>query len=283
MTSEYCVLNGELIKTEDACISPFDRGFMYGDGIFDTMYAPKGVPFLFNEHMGRLFDNLRRMEITLSRSPDEMRGIITALITRNGLVGIDSFIRTTVTRGVNKGGMFYPSDEPTLFIFADEVPEGLDEIREKGRRCVTASFPKSVKNPVYGVKSLNFLWSIMGMGEAFHAGADECIFFNSNGHLAEGSTSNVFVVTGHEIATPGDESGILPGVTRDYLITLLEEEGIHVMKKDITRDALFASDEVFLTGSLRGVVPVTSIDGHEFKTVYSRDIQSIYFNSLKSL
>ena len=280
MPSKYCIFNGELVEAEKGCISPYDRGFMLGDGVFDTMSAPKGVPFLFDEHMARLFDNMKKLEITLPYASKDLHGMISKLLDENGLAGTDSYVRTTVTRGINAGGMFYPSTTPTLVIIADRVPDNLDDVRDKGVTCIVSEVPKIVASPLNEIKSLNFMWSILGMKAAHEAGADECIFFNSDGLLAECCTSNIYIIKDKVILTPPESAGLLPGVTRDYLIALLGKSGITVQKRDITRDELLSADEVFLTSSLRGVVPVSSIEGKSYATVYIREIQNLYFNSL---
>jgi branched-chain amino acid aminotransferase len=277
MTGKYCILNGELTESSDARISPYDRGFMYGDGVFDTMSALKGVPFLFDEHIKRLYENLNNIEITLPYTSGGIHKMITSLIEKNGLSNKDSYVRTTVTRGLNAGTMFYPSKAPTLFITAAEVSDSVKDIRDNGIKCVISESQKLSKNPLNEIKSLNFLWSVMGAREAHRKGADECIFFNDNGFLAEGTTCNVFIVKDKAISTPTDDAGILPGITRGYLIGLLDAKGVTVTKKDITKDELMDADEVFITSSIRGVVPVISIGDKVFKKACTEEIQNIYF------
>ena len=280
MAEKYCNLNGELKKRTKARVSPCDRAFLYGDGIFDTMSAPKGVPFLFDEHMQRLFNNLKQMEISIPFTKDELYKMITTLIKKNGFSDTDSRVRITVTRGEHTGEMFYPSTSPTLFIKVDAVPDNLNAIRKNGISCIISEVPKLSKNPLYKIKSTNYLWSILGIKEASLAGARDCLYFNNNGYLAEGTTSNVFIVKDKAIFTPPDDAGILPGITRSYLIGLLHNEGIEATKRNITKEELLDADEVFLTSSVRGVVPVSDIGGKSFKISYIRDIQNIYFKSI---
>lgn len=280
MAKKCCILNGKLKERASARVSPCDRAFLYGDAIFDTMSAPMGVPFLFDEHMERLFDSLQEVEITLPYSKEELYEMTTKLIDANELSGMDSFVRTTVTRGKHTGEMYFPSTKPTLFITADPVEENIDDVRKSGLRCVISTTPKQKKNPLYRIKSTSFLWSIMGIKEARLAGARESLFFNNEGCLAEGSTTNVFIIKDKKIFTPPDDAGILLGITRNYLIKLLRVKGIKVTKKDIIKQELIDADEVFLTSSVRGVVPVSDIGDKSFNISYTRDIQNIYFKSI---
>ncbi len=231
MRTEYCILNGDTIKCEDARISPFDRGFMYGDGVFDTIFVPKGVSFLFDEHITRLFDGMLKLGITLPYSKSTIYNMVNELVAKNALTGVDAYLRITVTRGKHSGKMYHPSEASTFFVIAAALPESVISARENGISCVISEAPKCGTNPIYGIKSLNFLWSILGMRQAIESNADECLFFNSDGYLAEGATSNVFIIKNGAISTPAIGSGILPGVTRDYLIKLLRQHGMSVSEK----------------------------------------------------
>ncbi len=278
--TDRCILNGDVMELSQTGISPLDRGFMYGDGIFDTMFAPKGVPFLFDGHIKRLRDNLNLIDISLPYSDDDMKGMIGSLIRANGLTGTDTSVRTTVTRGVNMRRMFYPSDRPTLFIIARAVPESVSKVKDEGVRCTISDIARVASDPMYRIKSLNFLRYIMGIKAAQAAGVDDCIFFNTDGYVAECTTSNIFVIKGGEVFTPPDDAGLLPGITRDFVIALLEESRFCVQKRNITKDELFRADEVFLTSSVRGIVHVSSIDKATFSDNSVKTIQELYNNAI---
>ncbi len=280
MRTEYCILNGDIIKSEDARVSPFDRGFMYGDGVFDTIFAPKGVPFLFDEHITRLFDGMLKIGISMPHSKSTVYNMLTELVAKNALTGVDAYLRITVTRGKHSGKMYHPSFEPTLFVIAVALPESIISARENGISCVISEVPKCGTNPICGIKSLNFLWSILGMRQAIESNANECLFFNSDGYLAEGATSNVFIIKNGAISTPALDSGILPGVTRGYLIKLLRQGGMPVSERRIREEELLDADEVFITSAIRGVVAVNIIDDFQYRVKIVNKIKQLYFSSI---
>ncbi|MFC1856084.1 aminotransferase class IV [Thermodesulfobacteriota bacterium] len=280
MSNQFCILNGKLIKGSNACISPFDRGFMYGDGIFDTLFVRNGQLFLFDEHITRLLDNLSTISITHPYTIDMIRKMITELIDKNNLTETDAYVRTTITRGINAGQMFYKPTEPTLIILAGAVKETSIEQRENGVSCTISKIVRLSENPLSNIKSLNFLWSIYGMKQAAEESKDDCIFINDKGNITECSTSNIFIVKDGVVSTPYVNSGILPGVTRDYMIDLLKKNAIPTDERAISKEEMLNADELFLTSSVKGVTPVRSIGDLSFNNSFVKRVQDIYFASI---
>lgn len=262
--------NGKVVPEDRACVSVLDRGFNYGDGLFETLKASRGRPVLLAEHTARLRAGARALGFALkSLDPlfaDIRAGVIEKLLARNGLLKTDAHVRITVTRGVGGSGHTPPKNaNPTTVIVARGIdPDAIEVLRKRGVRAVTLTGPLPT---MAGIKSLNFLPNIMGKTQALKQGAFEGIFIGEDSMVREGTSTNVFMVAGDEVVTPPagtlGSSDALPGVTRGAVMELAVVEGFRVIERPFTAGELAGGDEAFLTNSILEVLPLVKIDSRK--------------------
>ena len=251
--------NGRLIGADKAVVSVSDRGFMYGDGVFETMRVYNRIVFKIDEHMARLERSLKTIRIKPPYSKSHLKKVIYNLLKTNKLK--NAYIRITVTRGEGRFGIEQKDMlRPNTVIVAKEFSPYPDRMFKKGISCRIVGTRQNEHSSISSVKSLNFLNYIMARFEAKDSGSDEAIVLNTKGHVAEAVTSNIFIVKGRSISTPSIASGALPGITRSVVIDIAKSLGIKVSQKTVSRRELLAAEEVFLTNSLAELLPVTSID-----------------------
>ncbi|MFH1189253.1 MAG: aminotransferase class IV [Candidatus Omnitrophota bacterium] len=252
-------INGKLFDAGKARISIFDRGFMYGDGVFETMRSVSGTVGEMDRHLGRLLRSLKTLGIKPPYSKRYLKRTIYGLLDKNKLK--DAYIRVAVTRGEGRFGIGRRDPQrPNTVIVAKRFEGYPERFYKKGiSAAVIAGIRQDRLSPLSGIKSLNFLGHIIARFEARHAGCDEAIILNTKGHVAEATTANVFIVKRGAVKTPTLESGILPGITRGAVIRLAKKLGLKVIEKDLSPRELLDSDEIFLTNSLAGILPVTKI------------------------
>jgi len=252
--SEVIYLNGSLVARSDARISALDYGFLYGFGLFETMRAYGGHVFRLERHLERLTDCAEALGIAVDVPVLRSAVIDTLRANRLG----DARIRLTVSIG--EGGMVpdpASCGEPTVLVTAGHYRPLPEQVYQKGFRAIVSSICCNSQSPISTMKSLNFLENMLARQEARTAGADEALFLNEKGLLAEASVSNVFLVVGGVLKTPGRESGILPGITREAVLELARRVDIPVVEGDVTLDELLDAGEAFLTNSLIEVMPLT--------------------------
>jgi branched-chain amino acid aminotransferase/4-amino-4-deoxychorismate lyase len=258
-------LNQQLVPLEQAAVSVLDHGFLYGHGVFETMRTYHGQVFLLHEHMERLRRAAADLRIPFLPSVEEIQDAITVLLKDNRLQ--DAYVRVTVTRGKGPMGVRGTFGEPTILIFAKELILPALEVYQQGRDlCVL----RTVRNsPETGdrVKSLNYLNSLAGIWELDDRGYAEGIMLNDKGAVAEGTVSNLFFAIDGMLATPSLETGILPGVTRAYVIKLSKKLGIPVHEKAFGVGELADFAEGFVTNSLVGIIPIRSIESIRYPLV----------------
>ncbi|HED53293.1 MAG TPA: branched-chain-amino-acid transaminase [Phycisphaerales bacterium] len=259
-------VNGKMLPKDQASINVFDHGLLYGDGVFEGIRVYKGRIFKLQQHMDRLYSCAKAIRIDLEKhvSRDEMIAIQRRCIETNELV--DGYIRLVVTRGVGTLGLHpFRCPEPGVVCIADQISLYPPELYQNGMRVVIAERPRiPVECLDPGVKSLNYLNNILAKIEAIDAGCLECIMLNIEGHVCEGSGDNIFLVKDGEMFTPPLSDGLLGGVTRRFVMeSLAPLAGIDVTERHITRDDLFAADEIFLTGTAAEVIAVTRIGKDE--------------------
>jgi len=259
-------LNGRFVPEEEAKVSVFDHGLLYGDGVFEGIRAYNGYVFKLEAHLDRLYDSARaiRLEIPLAR--EEMREAILETLRVNGLR--TSYIRPIVTRGIGDLGLDpRKCSKPTVIILVREwkalYPE---ELYERGLRAIVATTrarPPESLSP--SIKSLNYLTNIMAKIEANVWEADEAILLDVRGNVAEGSADNIFIVKKGVLYTPPVTTN-LPGITRATIIELAQEAHYPVREEYFGVAQLYMADEVFLTGTAAEVVPIVEIDGRPIGT-----------------
>ncbi|HEU4830047.1 MAG TPA: branched-chain-amino-acid transaminase [Gemmatimonadales bacterium] len=254
-------LDGQWLGPEEARVSVFDHGLLYGDGVFEGMRAYDGRVFRLQEHLERLYDSAHaiRLDIPLSRAEMEQ---VTLEGIRRAQLG-DGYLRHVVTRGVGDLG-FDPRKcaKATVFIIFDTIRLWPQEFYERGLRVVTASTPIPHRESLSPrVKSLNYLPHILAKLEGIEAGADEVLMLDSAGSVAEGSGQNLFVVKHRVIRTPPAHAGILRGVTRDAIIEIARDAKYDVREEPLNRYDVYTAHEAFFSGTAAEVVHIRQVDG----------------------
>ncbi len=252
-------INGKLVDINRATVSVFDRGFMYGDGLFETMRCYNGTVFKIDDHLRRLEHSAKTIAIKMPYSLKYLKKEIYKLIAVNALK--DAYIRLTITRGEGRFGIEHKDVlKPNMVIIAKKFEGYPRWMADKGISCHTVKIRQNDLSPLSGAKSLNFLNYIMARFEAKDSGADEAIILNTKGYVAESPTSNIFIVIGKSLITPSIVSGALPGITRAIIIKNGRKLGFKVAEKRLTYKELIKADEIFLTNTLAEVLPVTRVD-----------------------
>ncbi len=256
-------INGKLYPKDEAKISVFDHGLLYGDGVFEGIRCYNGNIFKLSEHIDRLYDSAKAISMEIQLTRDELKDAVINTLKANNLK--DSYIRLIVTRGVGKLGLNpFLCEESQVIIITDFIQLYSKELYEKGLDAIivpTIRNHSDALNP--NVKSLNYLNNILAKIECINAGATEGIMLNKDGYVAEGTGDNIFIVKNNGIVTPPTTAGILIGITRNVVIELANEAGTTVKEEQLTRDDLYNADECFLTGTAAEIIPVVNIDGRK--------------------
>jgi len=254
-------LDGQYVEEENAKVSVFDHGLLYGDGVFEGIRAYHGFVFKLKEHIDRLYQGAHTIGLRINETPEEMAQVVVETCRRNNLT--DAYIRLVVTRGKGDLGLD-PNKCPksTTFCIAATIKLYPEELYQKGMGVVTVATRRNIAeacNP--RVKSLNYLNNIYAKMEANLAGAGEGIMLNNEGYVAEATGDNVFYVKNGVLITPPIYAGLLEGVTRNCVMELARKRGIEVKETLFTRMDLYTADECFLTGTAAEVIPVVKYDG----------------------
>jgi len=253
-------INGELKPTDQAMISVFDHGLLYGDGVFDTMFATHGFIFKLRQHVERFRRSLRATRMALPIPEEDLERVIRETVAANGLR--DAYIKVVATRGVSPEPLLDPRNcTPTLIVFVRPYLSlaGAGK-RETGLSTKLTSIQRvghSALDP--RVKNLNYLNLVLAKFEAINANADEALLIDEEGFVCEAPGYNMFVVRDGVVMTP--ERGILEGITRETVLELCEELGIRSAIKSVAPFDLFVAEEIFLSSTAAGLVPVTRVDG----------------------
>ncbi|MBF0459233.1 MAG: aminodeoxychorismate lyase [Nitrospirae bacterium] len=253
--------NCELVSEEDARVSVFDRGFMYGDGVFETMRAYGGVVFKINDHIDRLRRSLTMIRLeNLPLSDESLCEAIYDTLNANAVT--EAVVRLSVSRGEGPIGLSIAfCRQPMIVIAARPFTPYPEDYYTNGIKLITAKIirtPANALNPM--IKSLNFLNNILAKAEADDVAAHEALMCNVNGHLAECSTSNIFFIKEATLYTPSVKSGILDGVMRAQVLELACEAELQVVEGEFFPATLYRADEVFVTNSVMEIMPVTAVD-----------------------
>lgn len=253
-------IDGEYYEKDQAKISVFDHGLLYGDGVFEGIRSYDGHVFRLGAHVKRLYASAKAIMLNIPVEPKEMHKIVTDTLAANGLA--DAYIRLLVTRGSGTLGLD-PEEcpSPSIICITDSVALYPEELYEKGLEVITASTRRIGLGTLYPqVKSMNYLNNIMAKIEAKNAGVLEAIMLNAGGSVAECTGDNIFIVKDAVLITPNINSGILPGVTRAAVMELAQGAGIRVEARIVSRYEVFTADECFLTGTAAEVIPVVKVD-----------------------
>jgi branched-chain amino acid aminotransferase len=259
-------VNGKITDQAHAVVSVFDHGFLYGEGVYETLRTYSGQPFLFDRHMRRLRKSASMLALSVPPANEEIDRRFRETMTAAGLGGrgCEAYLRILVTRGI--GELTYDPaacGDPTIVIIAKPHVDPPVEAFERGVMValvdIVRNHPGSV-NPL--IKSNNLLNNALAMQEAFRRGAFEGVMRNYRGELAECTTANLFVVKNGEALTPPIDAGLLAGITREYLFEVGADVGIAVREQTLRDADLLGADEAFLTSTTRELVPIVRVDSH---------------------
>ncbi|MCZ7396973.1 MAG: branched-chain-amino-acid transaminase [Candidatus Methanoperedens sp.] len=252
--------NGKFVPKNEARTSIYDHGFLYGDGVFEGIRAYNGRVFRLDEHLDRMYDSAKAIDLTVPISKEEMKKAIIETLKKNRLK--DAYIRPIVTRGDGDLGLDPRKClEPNIFIITQEWGAMYGDLYEKGLTAVTVGIRRNAPEALPpNIKSLNYLNNILAKIEANVKGGDEAIMMDVHGNVSEGSGDNIFVVKKHRILTPPAMNN-LRGITRAAAMELAIKDGIEVIETNLGLFDIYTADEVFVTGTAAEIAPVTKVDG----------------------
>ena len=252
-------VNEKIIDEKKAVISVFDRGMLYGDGLFETMRSYGGKVLALDKHLNRLYHSAGLINIKISKDKRYIKYIIYKLLRANRLK--DAYIRLAVTRGKGRVGLDATTivDQGMVIIVKRFAPYP-QRLYKRGVSLFTSSIKRNEQSFLSNIKSLNYLSNIMARMEAQSLNADDALLLNTRGEVAESAVSNIFMIKGEDLITPTIKSGILPGITREIVLSMALKLGLRPAEKRIRPAELKKADEVFLTNTLMEVLPVRKID-----------------------
>jgi branched-chain amino acid aminotransferase len=254
-------LDGNLVDQQDAKISVFDHGVLYGDGVFEGIRVYSGRVFELDAHIRRLYESAKAIRLPISMAPEQITAAVEQTVKANEIT--DGYVRLVVTRGVGTLGLNpFICKNSSIFIIADSIQLYPEELYEKGMRVISAT---TVRNHPLAIppqaKTLNYLNNILAKIEVLDHNVPEAIMYNHEGYVAEASGDNVLIVKDGVIYTPPAEAGALSGITRSIVIKLAKEENLQVVEKNLTKFDLYVCDEFFLTGTAAEVIGIVEVDG----------------------
>jgi branched-chain amino acid aminotransferase len=256
-----CWLNGSLVAPDEANISVFDHGLLYGDGVFEGIRFYRGAPFRLDAHMRRLERSARALALELPYPLAELAAAVRLTAEASGEP--DGYLRLVVTRGEGSLGIDPRScPRANVFVLADRLQMTPASALEQGARLIIASTRRLAADQLDPrIKSLNYLNQIMGRIEANHAGADEAVLLNRDGFVAEGTADNLFIALDGTLMTPPLKDGALDGITRQVVFEVAASLGIPCREQSLAVYDLYTADECFLSGTGAELIPVSQIQG----------------------
>ena len=281
-TNGFVFLNGRIIDASRATVSVYDRGLLYGDGLFETMRAYRGVAFAIEEHFHRLRTSADILGLPIPNL--DWPATIRALLEKNGLARQDAWVRLTITRGPAEPRVLPPDiAKPTTVIMVRPLDRDIARHQKRGVKVSLLPFSRYGFIPEH--KSINYLPAVVGKVLASYHGAYEGVFVRSDHVLTEGTTTSLFVVRERTLLT-SPLGGILPGVTRGLVIDLARANGITAVEREITTADLRLADEAFLTSSMIEIVPIVQVDdgalGKGHPGPVTGKLQKLYQASVKN-
>ena len=254
-------IDGKFYETDEAKISVFDHGLLYGDGVFEGIRSYGGIVFKLKEHIDRLYESAKTIMLKIPLAKKEMTEAVVQTLKKNNLK--DAYVRLVVTRGQGDLGLDpRKCKKPSVIIITDKIALYPEKYYQKGLSIITVPTRRNIPEAINPqVKSLNYLNNILAKIEAVNFGFEEAIMLNSEGYVIECTGDNIFVIKNGALFTPPAYLGALKGITRDCVIDIARSLDIHFSEKVLTRHKLFNADECFLTGTAAEIVPVVEIDG----------------------
>lgn len=259
--TQWIYLDGEFVTKENAKVSVYDHGFLYGDGIFEGIRIYNGNIFKCKEHLDRLYDSAKSIDLTIPLSYEEMEQALIETIRKNELR--DGYIRLVVSRGFGDLGLDpRRCKRASVIIIVEQLAIYSEEDYRNGLKVVSVSTRRNIPDALNPkIKSLNYLNNILVKIQANLAGVGEAIMLNAQGYVAEGSGDNIFIVKNGSIVTPPTYIGALDGITRRAIIDISKKLGYEVREEPFTLHDVYVADEVFLTGTAAEVIAVREADG----------------------
>jgi branched-chain amino acid aminotransferase len=254
-------LNGKLVDREDAKITVFDHGLLYGDGVFEGIRVYNSRVFELQAHLKRLYESAKAIRLTIKMGQSELAGAVEKTVKANDIT--EGYVRLLVTRGAGDLGLDpFICERSCIIIIADNIQLYPEKLYKEGMKVISAT---TVRNHPLAIppqaKTMNYLNNILAKIEALDNDVPEAIMYNHEGYVAEASGDNVLIVKDGIIYTPPAEAGALPGITRSIVIKLAKEQNIQVVEKNLTRFDLYVCDEFFLTGTAAEVIGIVDVDG----------------------
>ena len=277
---EYTYINGKLFLSNRAKIPVSDRGFAFGDGVFETLRSYRGNIFMFSRHLDRLFTSLRALRFNYSFDKDHIREAVEKTLKKNRLLAGDAYIKIMVTRGEHLGDLSFSGKyDASLIIITKKLQVPPPVFYSRGVDLISSTIKRTPSgNPAYTHKLMNYFENLYAKNEALSKNAYEAFFLTADKLVLEGAVTNIFIVRGRTVYTPSLSQNILPGVTRSTVIDLCGENDIKVREKKIHYRDLIDATEVFLTNSIIEILPVKKVDIHSVRGSVPGDIASRLVN-----
>ncbi len=253
-------VSGKLFDKEDAKISVYDHGLLYGDGVFEGLRSYQGRVFRLEQHLERLWQSAKAILLEIPISREKMTAAIEQTLSANKIT--DGYVRVVVTRGAGALGLDpNKTSDPQVIVIADHISLYPPELYRNGLDIVTVSTQRNHPAALSPrIKSLNYLNNILAKIEGLQAGCTEALMLNHKGEIAECTADNIFLVSGGVLLTPSTESGILEGITRQAVIELAAQSRITLREIPLTRHDVYIAEECFLTGTAAEIIPVVKVD-----------------------
>jgi len=253
-------INGEYFEKDQAKVSVFDHGLLYGDGVFEGIRSYNRLVFKLREHIDRLYESAHGIMLSISLTKEEMLKAVVDTLKLNNLD--NAYIRLIVTRGVGDLGLDpRKCKNASIIIITDSIKLYPESLYKEGLNIITVPTPRNIPealNPQ--IKSLNYLNNILAKIEAINSGCEEALMFTAQGYVAECTGDNIFIIKDNSLITPPAYLGILKGITRASVMGIAGKQGITVKEEVITRHNIYTADECFLTGTAAEIIPVIRVD-----------------------
>lgn len=277
-------LNGKLVEKQDAKVSVFDHGFLYGDGVFEGIRAYSGLVFKLSEHVDRLFESAHSITLPIKLSKEKIMAAVVETLKANKLK--DAYIRLIVSRGEGDLGLDPRKckGNETIVIITDRIVLYPEKLYREGMSIITVPTTRNVPealNPQ--IKSLNYLNNILAKIEAINCGYEEALMLDHLGYVAECTGDNIFVVEKGGLYTPPQCMGTLRGITRDAVLTIARKLKVPTHEHVLTRHELYNSKECFLTGTAAEIIPVVEVDGRKIGEAKPGKVTKLLMQEFKKL
>jgi len=258
-------IDGKFYDKEDAKISVFDHGFLYGDGVFEGIRAYNGKIFRADEHIDRIFASAQYIKLQIPMTKDEIREALYKTLEANSLK--DAYMRLVISRGVGDLGLDpRKCPKPTVIIIATYWEAMYGDLYSKGIKVITASMRRIPPQCLdVKAKTLNYLNNILAKIETYNVQADEALMLDVDGFVSEGTGDNIFVVKGGKILTPSTDSSMLLGGKRKTVMDIAKNLNIEVEERKLTLLEIYNADETFMTGTAAEIIPIREVDGRKIK------------------